>query len=89
MEAHIVRKVLGLTLWKDEDWTFMSTGRRVSLRGKPETRTYCPACVREVDTIKIGRRSRKMWNGLGAAKPSRSDGCALPGAKDSAMEDNS
>jgi hypothetical protein len=68
-EVHNARKVLGLTLWKDEDWTFMSIGRRVSTRGKPETRMYCPACVREVDIIRIGRRSRKMWDALGKAKP--------------------
>jgi hypothetical protein len=88
-ETHITKKVLRLHLWKDEDWTFISIGKGVSTHGKTETRTYCPACIREVVTIKIGRKSRKMWNGLEAAKPPPARQCALPEANNSAMENSS
>jgi hypothetical protein len=88
-EAHIVKKVLRLTMWKDEDWTFISIGKGINTRGKMETRMYCPACVRDVGMIKIGRRSRKMWNGLKVAKPLQVDGCVRPDDDDSCMEESS
>lgn len=31
--------------WKDEHWTFLSLGKRVSKSGMVETRTFCPACI--------------------------------------------
>jgi hypothetical protein len=63
------------TLWKDEDWTFMSLGKRASKHGVMETRTYCPACVREVDNIKIGRRRmhRQGWKREVGVRGSRDD----------------
>lgn len=47
-----------ITLWNDEDWTFVSLGKMVNASGVMETRAYCPACIREVDKIEIGRRGR-------------------------------
>ena len=59
----VTKKVVRTTLWKDEDWMFVSLGKRVNKSGMMETRTYCPACVREVDVVRIGRRriGRTKW----------------------------
>jgi hypothetical protein len=69
---NITKQVPRITLWKDEDWTFMSLGKRVNTGGVMETRTYCPACVREVDTINIGRKRRSIkWKNAAAKKKPR------------------
>lgn len=54
--SQVTKKAPRTSLWKDEDWTFMSLGKRASKRGVMETRTYCPACVRGVESIRIGAR---------------------------------
>lgn len=57
---HTPKISMNITRWKDEDWTFISLGKRISKSGTMETRTYCPACIKEVKTIKIGRRRMGM-----------------------------
>jgi hypothetical protein len=63
----LTKKVMKATEWKDEDWTFMSLGRRVTKSGLIETRTFCPACVRGVDSIGIGRRRLRLSYGKSGA----------------------
>jgi hypothetical protein len=53
------KKVWRTSLWQDEDWTFVSLGKRVTKNGLMQTRGYCPACVREVESIHIGRKKKK------------------------------
>ncbi|KAF7514066.1 hypothetical protein GJ744_004391 [Endocarpon pusillum] len=64
---HTTKTSLKITRWRDEDWTFISLGIRISDSPTVETRTYCPACIKEVNTIKIGRRRMGMKRSNAAA----------------------